>query len=41
MNDIKQKSDDKNRQDTDGIEKLNALEKEVLAKKKKVEKRVS
>ena len=38
MNDIKQKSDDKNRQDTDGIEKLNALEKEVLAKKKKVEK---
>ena len=38
MNDIKQKSDDKNRQDTDGIEKLNALEKEVHAKKKKVEK---
>ena len=38
MNDIKQKSDDKNRQDADGIEKLGALEKEVLAKKKKVEK---
>ena len=35
MNDIKQKSDDKNRQDADGIEKLGALEKEVLAKKKK------
>ena len=38
MNDIKQKSDDKNRQDSEGIEKLSALEKEVLAKKKKVEK---
>lgn len=38
MNDIKQKSDDKNRQDADGIEKLSALEKEVLAKRKKVEK---
>ena len=38
MNDIKQKSDDKNRQDAEGIEKLAGLEKEVLAKKKKVEK---
>jgi DNA repair exonuclease SbcCD ATPase subunit len=38
MNDIKQKSDDKNRQDSEGIEKLSTLEKEVLAKKKKVEK---
>jgi hypothetical protein len=35
MNDIKQKSDDKNRQDAEGIEKLAGLEKEVLAKKKK------
>ena len=35
MNDIKQKSDDKNRQDSEGIEKLSMLEKEVLANKKK------
>ena len=38
MNDIKQKSDDKNRQDAEGIERLASLEKDVLAKKKKVEK---
>ena len=38
MNDIKQKSDDKNRQDAEGIERLAGLEKDVLAKKKKVEK---
>ena len=39
MNDIKQKSDEKNRQDADGIERLNALEKEVNLKQKKLEKK--
>ena len=39
MNDIKQKSDEKNRQDADGIERLNALEKEVNMKQKKLEKK--
>lgn len=38
MNDIKTKSDDKNRLDTEGIEKLSQLEKEVMSKRKKVEK---
>ena len=39
MNDIKQKSDEKNRQDADGIERLNTLEKEVNLKQKKLEKK--
>ena len=38
MNDIKQKSDDKNRTDTEGIETLNKEEKIVAAKKRKLEK---
>lgn len=38
MNDIKQKSDEKNRQDADGIERLNTLEKEVNQRQKRLEK---
>jgi chromosome segregation ATPase len=39
MNDIKQKSDEKNRQDADGIERLNTLEKEVNQRQKRLEKK--
>jgi hypothetical protein len=40
MNDIRQKSDEKNKRDLEDIDRLNDLEKQVNLKQKKLEKKV-